>query len=127
MNQAHKEAQDPRVAFDKEVERVRSLPQAQRWRETKRLLFKVKPDLVELDKGHCEALKEEREMDMLSSTGASKSGAVRRLYSMPQYMYAMLHLIDPEFTKLQEDPDTSYKTNIKVAEVFPEYRLCQRI
>ncbi len=127
MNQAHKEALDPRIAFDKEVERIRSLPQSQRWRECKRLLFTVKPELVAVDKGHIAAIRQERDFEMLSATGASKSGDMRRLYSMPQYMYAMLHLIDPEFTKLQEDPDTAKKTNLKIAEVFPEYRLAQRI
>ncbi len=127
VNQAHKEALDPRVAFDKEVERIRGLPQTQRWRECKRLLFSVKPDLVAVDQGHVAAIRQERDMEMLSSTGASKSGDIRRLYSMPQYMYAMLHLIDPEFTRLQEDPDTAKKTNLKIAEVFPEYCLASRI
>ena len=127
MNQTEKDALNPRKAFAKEVERIEALPQTQRWREIKRLLFRVKPELIEVDRQFIEALKEERQMDMLSETGSSKSGSTRRLYSMPQYMYAMLHLIDPEFTKLQDDQETSKKTNLKVAEVFPEYRLAQRI
>lgn len=127
MNQAHKEALDPRVEFDKKVERIRGLPQSQRWRATKELLFSVKPELRQVDKDFCAAIREEREFGMLKETGASKSGSTRKLYSMPQYMYAMLHLIDPEFTKLQEDPETSKKTNLKVAEVFPEYCTAQRI
>lgn len=127
VNQAHKEALDPRKAFAKKVERIEALPQTQRWRAIKNLLMETKPELREVDRQFVEALKEERQMDMLTETGSSKSGSTRRLYSMPQYMYAMLHLIDPEFTKLQDDPETSKKTNLKVAEVFPEYRLCQRI
>jgi len=127
VNQTEKDALNPRKAFAKEVERIEGLPQTQRWREIKRLLFTVKPELIEVDRQFVEALREERQMDMLTETGSSKSGSTRRLYSMPQYMYAMLHLIDPEFTKLQDDPETSKKTNLKVAEVFPEYRLAQRI
>lgn len=127
MNQAHKDALDPRIEFDKQVERVRGLPQSQRWRAIKALLFSVKPELKEVDRQFCEAIKEEREFEMLTVTGSSKSGSTRRLYSMPQYMYAMLHLIDPEFTKLQASPDTEKKLNLKVAEVFPEYRLCQKV
>ena len=110
MNQTEKDALNPRKAFAKEVERIEALPQTQRWREIKRLLFRVKPELIEVDRQFIEALKEERQMDMLSETGSSKSGSTRRLYSMPQYMYAMLHLIDPEFTKLQDDPKKSKKT-----------------
>lgn len=127
MNQAHKEAFDPRIEFDKKVEKIRALPPTQRWRAIKELLFSVKPELRQVDKEFCDALRQEREFDMLTVTGSSKSGSTRRLYSMPQYMYAMLHLIDPEFTKLQESPDTSKKTNLKIAEVFPEYRTAQRI
>lgn len=127
MNQTEKDALNPRKAFAKQVERIECLPQTQRWRAIKNLLFQVKPELVEVDRQFVAALREEREFDMLSDTGASKSGSTRRLYSMPQYMYAMLHLIDPEFTKLQENPDTAKKTNLKIAEVFPEYRLAQRI
>jgi hypothetical protein len=127
VNQAHKEALDPRVEFDKKVEKIRALPPTQRWRATKELLFSVKPELRQVDKEFCDAIREEREFGMLTETGSSKSGSTRKLYSMPQYMYAMLHLIDPEFTKLQEDPDTSKKTNLKIAEVFPEYRTAQRI
>lgn len=127
MNQAHKDALDPRKAFAKKVERIECLPQSQRWREIKRLLFETKPELIEVDRQFIAALQDERELEMLNDLGASKSGSTRRLYSMPQYMYAMLHLIDPEFTRLQEDPETSKKTNLKIAEVFPEYRLCRRI
>lgn len=127
MNQAHRDAVDPRVAFDKEVERIRGLPQTKRWRATKELLFKVKPELRALDRDFVQAIREERELNMLSATGSSKSGSTRRLYSMPQYLYATLHLIDPEFTKLQEDPETSKKTNLKIAETFPEYCLARKI
>lgn len=127
VNQAHKEALDPRKAFARKVERIEALPQTQRWRAIKNLLLETKPELREVDRQYCEAIAEERAFGMLSETGASKSGDIRRLYSMPQYMYAMLHLIDPEFTKMQEDPDTAKKTNLKIAEVFPEYCLASRI
>ena len=127
VNQTHKEAFDPRKAFAKRVEVIEALPQSQRWRAIKNLLFEVKPELRELDRQFCEAIAEERNLGVLSLTGASKSGSTRRLYSMPQYMYSMLHLVDPEFTKLQEDPDTSKQINLKIARTFPEYCLATRI
>jgi hypothetical protein len=127
VNQTHEEAFDPRKAFAKRVEVIEALPQSQRWRAIKNLLFEVKPEFRELDRQFCEAIAEERNLGMLSLTGASKSGSTRRLYSMPQYMYSMLHLVDPEFTKLQEDPDTSKQINLKIARTFPEYCLATRI
>ena len=127
MNNTHKEFQDPRKAFAAEVEKIEGLPQMQRWRAIKELLFKVKPEFIPLDKSFCDAIREEREFGMLKDTGASKSGSTRKLFSMPQYLYAMLHLIDPEFTALQDDPTTARELNHKLARAFPEYRLAKRI
>lgn len=127
MNNTHREFQNPKKAFAAEVEKIERLPQMQRWRAIKELLFKVKPEFIPLDKSFCDAIREERDFGMLSETGASKSGSTRKLFSMPQYLYAMLHLIDPEFTLLQEHPSTSNDLNRKLARAFPEYRLAKRI
>jgi hypothetical protein len=94
------EALNPKVAFAKEVERIERMPQTTRWRAIKELLFRVKPELRIVDKNYVDAIREERDFNMLSATGASKSLSTRRLYSMPQYMYATLSVIDPEFTRM---------------------------
>ena len=127
MNNTHKEFQDPRKAFAAEVEKIERLPQMQRWRAIKELLFRVKPEFIPLDKSFCEAIKEERENNLIMDTGASKSGSTRKLFSMPQYLYAMLHLVDPEFTAMQEDKDTAVELNLKLARAFPEYRIARKI
>jgi hypothetical protein len=82
---------------------------------------------IPLDRSFCDAIREEREFNMLKDTGASKSGSTRKLFSMPQYLYAMLHLIDPEFTAMQENRETSRELNHKLARAFPEYRTAKRI
>jgi hypothetical protein len=127
VNETTNTALDQRVAFGKEVERIEKLPQMQRWRAIKNLLLKVKPDLVPLDQEFIADVRQQRELNMLKETGASKSGSTRALYSMPQYLYAALHLIDPEFTKLQDDPELSKQTNLKIARTFPEYCLARKI
>lgn len=116
-----------RQDFGREVARIEGLPQTQRWREIKNLLFKVKPDLIPLDRDFVQQIREERETNMFSDTGASKSGSTRALYSMPQYLYAALHVLDPDFTKMQEDPETSKNINRKLAQVFPEYSLARKV
>jgi hypothetical protein len=116
-----------RQAFGREVARIEGLPQMERWRAIKTLLLKTKPDLIPIDREFCQAIREERESNMFNKTGASKSGDMRALMSLPQYLYSVLHLIDPEFTRLQEDPETSRKTNLKLARTFPEYSLAERI
>ena len=118
---------EKRKAFGQEVARIEGLPQAQRWRAIKNLLLKVKPELVAIDNNLVQAISEEREQNLFSDTGASKSGSTRALYSMPQYLYAALHLIDPDFTKMQENPDTSKIINRKLAKVFQEYAIARKI
>lgn len=123
----NEQALQQRKAFGEAVANIEGMPQEQRWRAIKDLLFKVKPDLIPLDKEFVAHIKEERETNMLKDTGASKSGSTRALYSMPQYLYSALHVLDPEFTKLQEDPELSKKTNRKLAKVFPEYALARKV
>jgi len=122
-----KEALNPKVAFAKEVELIEGLPQTRRWRAIRELLFKVRPEIRKIDNDFIAAIKEERETEMLSVTGASKSLSTRRLYSMPQYMYAMLTVVDPDFTRMSEDPDTTKAFHRKVAKAFPEYCLARKI
>jgi hypothetical protein len=116
-----------RQQFGKAVAHIEGLPQEQRWRLIKDLLFAVKPEFVPLDKQFVEHVKFEREQNMINATGASKSGDMRALFSMPQYLYAALHALDPDFTAAQEDPERSTKLNLKLAQAFPEYRLSRKI
>lgn len=118
---------EQRKLFGKEVARIESLPQTMRWREIKNLLFKVKPELKQLDDEFILDVKFQREQNILTDTGASKSGSTRALYSMPQFLYSVLHLMDPDFTKMQEDPTTNKIINRKIAEAFPEYRIARKV
>ena len=127
MSRLSAEQLSPHKQFAKQLERIELLPQKQRWREIKKLLFKVKPDLIEIDRQFCEAIAEERNFGMLNEFGSSKSGSTRRLYSMPQYLYAALHLMDPDFTRMQDDIDESKQLNLDVARAFPEYRTVSKI
>lgn len=116
-----------RKDFGQAVAKIEAMPQVQRWRAIKELLLKVKPEFVPLDNEFIQHIREERETNMLSDTGASKSGSTRALYSMPQYLYAALHILDPDFTKMQENPDTTKQINRKLAQVFPEYALSRKV
>jgi hypothetical protein len=126
MNKTHQQALDQRQMYVKEIGRIEGLPQTQRWRAIKNFLLKVKPELRHIDNQFINAIKEERESTLLE-TGATKSGSTRKLYSMPQYLYASLHLLDPEFTKLQDDPESSKAINLKIAKTFPEYAIARKI
>lgn len=117
----------PKYLFGKEMERIEKLPQTERWREIRKLLFKVNPSLVPLDKGHVEAVAEQREFGMLKATGASKSNDMRALLSLPQYVYMAIRVADPDFDDEQKDKDKVTALYRKLAKAFPEYSLARKI
>jgi hypothetical protein len=100
----------------------------ERWREIQKLMFKINPALVHEDQLHCVAVAEKR-LEQRAATGSSKSGAMRALYSMPDYLYRALQLMDPNFQKQQEsrDKESVKRLNYKIWSTFDEYRLCDKI
>jgi hypothetical protein len=102
--------------------------ESERWREIQKLMFKINPALVTEDQIHCVAVAEKR-LQQRAATGSSKTGAMRALYSMPDYLYRALQLIDPNYQKQQEskDKESVKRLNYKVWSTFPEYRISEVI
>lgn len=121
-----KKALDPRKQFAREVEKIEGMPQTRRWRAIKNLILRMRPDIVAYDQAFIRDINEQRNNQILD-TGASKSGSTRHLYSMPQWLYSALHVMDPDFTRMQEDPDQSKTINLKIARVFDEYRIARKV
>lgn len=107
------------------IERLDRLPQTERWREIKNLLFKIHPEYVAMDNDFCEAVAEERNLNRLTATGATKSGAMRSLITMPDYLYTALKTVDPNFIDAQKAD--SKRLWRKLWQTFPEYRACEKI
>lgn len=101
---------------------------AERWREIQKLMFKINPELVREDQIHCVAVAEKR-LEQRAATGSSKTGAMRALYSMPDYLYRALQIMDKNFQKQQEakDKESVKRLNYKIWRTFSEYRLCDKI
>lgn len=101
---------------------------SERWRAIQQLMFKINPELVTEDRIHCVAVAEKR-VEQRSLTGSSKSGGMRALYSMPDYLYRALQLMDPTFQKRQEakDKESVKRLNYKIWRTFPMYRLAEKI
>lgn len=118
-----------REARIKAIEAIESIRgRTERWRAIQRLMFDINPRLREDDLIHQEAVKELR-LQQISKTGASKSGNMRSLYSMPEYLYRALQAMDPEFQAMQSSNDrlAVRKFNYAVWGAFPEYRISSKI
>lgn len=120
-------ALSPKYLFGKEIERIERLPQIERWQEIRKLLFRINPSLIPLDKGHVEAVAEQRNFGMLKETGASKSNDMRALMSLPQYVYMAIKVADPDFDDEQKDKQKVTALYRKLTKAFPEYSLARKI
>lgn len=120
---------DPRQQALDALDRIEQIADdAQRWRAIQQFMFKLHPELVAEDQVHIATVKDVR-MSQRAQTGSTKSGSMRQLYSMPEYLYRALQMADPHFQKMQESKDrqTVKKFNHKIWKVFPEYRIAEVI
>lgn len=118
---------DKRTQFLNQIQQIENIRgRADRWRAIQKLMFDLHPGLREEDLIHQAAVKDLR--ITATATGASKSGAMRQLYSMPDYLYRALQMADPEFQKMQSSNDkmTVKKFNYAIWDAFPEYRTCEK-
>jgi hypothetical protein len=120
---------NPRQQQLDQIERIEGIvDDGQRWRAIQQFMFKLHPELVTEDRLHCAAVVEKR-LEQRSQTGSSKSGAMRALYSMPDYLYRAFQVFDPSFQKTQSSKDRQAikRLNHKLWRVFSEYRLAEKI
>jgi hypothetical protein len=101
---------------------------SERWRAIQQLMFKINPELVAEDRIHCLATAERR-LQQRSKTGSTKTGSTRAVYSMPEYLYRALQVMDKNFQTQQEakDKESVKRLNYKIWRTFPEYRLATTI
>lgn len=124
-NDTVKEVFDKRKQRVNKLGHIESLPQAERWKEIKKLMLDLHPDLREADRYFCEDVARTRNEQLFKDTGASKSGDTRQLISLPDFLYQAFRVADPDFepTQTSKDPNVVKKLYYKLWEVFPEYRV----
>lgn len=120
------EDRQARIRAIETIESIRG--RSDRWRAIQKLMFDINPHLREDDLVHQEAVKELR-LRQLASTGSSKGGDFRSLYSMPEYLYRALQAMDPEFQAMQssKDNETVKRFNRAIWAAFPEYRTATKL
>jgi hypothetical protein len=117
-----------RQAQIQEIERFEKLGQTERWLAIRNFMWMLNPQNKADDKLHCEEVARRRREEGLRATGASKSGAMRVLVSLPEYLYIAIKAADHEFMTMSQSKN---KTEIKKLQrrlwtTFPAYRLAEK-
>jgi hypothetical protein len=127
MNETTKTALNKRQQLQDTSDRLMALPHAERWAGIKRLLFTIHPEFIQRDLSHSAAVADIRQFGQLHETGSSKSGSMRHLFKIPEYIWHALKA-DPEFVRLQ---NSNTKEDVKklhkaLWKAFPEYRTAMK-
>lgn len=108
------------------IEKIENMPRPAKWRETKKLLLELHPELVQVDTDFCEAVKEHREKHQ-SKAGASKSLELRNTMKIPNYIMTAIRKIDPEINEEMSGRNhgDQWRIGKKLYQAFPEYRIAR--
>lgn len=112
----------------KMIDRLEKMPRPQKWKVTRDFVLSQNKNLSYQDYMFIDQLQEERSR-LLKDTGASASGDVRYLMSMPDFIYAALIAIDPELQDELNDKDKKVSDRAwnKLTAAFPMYQVARKI
>lgn len=117
-----------RQAQVKELERIETLGTTDKWRAIRTFMWNLNPQNRIDDRIHCEEVARRRREETLKLTGASKSGSMRALVSLPEYLYLAMKAADPAFYNATNSKDKAEVRKIqkKLWDTFPQYRLAEK-
>lgn len=109
------------------IEKIEMMPRPEKWREIKKLLLRLHPELKLHDDEFAQACKELRQRTE-SSTASSKTGNLRNTMKIPNYLYQGIIKLDPDF--MVEMSGRNHGLQKLLAEqlwkTFPEYRIARK-
>jgi hypothetical protein len=119
---------EQRAKHVKTIEKIENLARPQKWREIKKLLLDLHPELVPYDDDFAQACKELRQRSA-SKTAASKSGDLRNTMKIPNYLYQGIIKLDPDFMIEMSGRNHGHQILIgqQLYKAFPEYRIARAI
>jgi len=110
----------------KTIEKIENMPRPDKWREIRKLLFELHPELVPVDKDFSQACKEIRQKTE-SKTASSKQGDLRNTMKIPNYVYQALVKLDPGIMIEMSGRNHGEQRIIgkQLYKAFPEYRIAR--
>ena len=117
---------EQRTKYLKTIEKIENLDRPKKWRETKKLLFELKPWLKDLDDQHSAACKELR-LKVENKNASSKSGDMRSSMKIFLPVYNAIIKLDPDLKIEMSGRNNGVQQLIgkQLWDAFPEYRTCR--
>ena len=110
----------------KTIEKIENLKCPEKWREIRKLLFSLHPELKPVDAEFSDACKEIRQKTQ-SKTASSKDGNIRNTMKIPNYVYQAIVKLDPEIMIEMSGRNHGDQLLIgkQLYKAFPEYRIAR--
>ena len=117
---------EQRAKHIKTIEKIENLPRPAKWRETKKLLLALHPELKPVDDEFAQACKEIRQKTE-SKTASSKEMNIRNTMKIPNYLYQAIVKLDPEIMIEMSGRNHGEQRLIgkQLYTAFPEYRIAR--
>lgn len=112
----------------KTIEKIEGLPRPQKWREIKKLMLALHPELKQYDNDFAEACTEIRQ-NTKSKTASTTNGDLRNTMKIPQYLYQGIITLDPDFMLEMSGRNHGHQLLIgkQLYKAFPEYRIARAL
>lgn len=110
------------------IEKIELTPRPQKWREIKKLVLDLHPELRGPDQEFSQACKELRQATV-SKTASSKTGNMRNSMKLPNYIYRAMTQLDPELVIEMSGRNHGHQKIIgdQLWKAFPEYRIAREL
>ena len=117
---------EQRAKHIKTIEKIENLPRPAKWRETKKLLLALHPELKPVDDEFAQACKEIRQKTE-SKTASSKEMNIRNTMKIPNYLYQAIVKLDPEIMIEMSGRNHGEQRLIgkQLYKAFPDYRIAR--
>ncbi len=119
---------EQRAKHLKTIEKIENMKRPDKWREIRKLLFELHPELIPAHDEHMQACKEWRQSSE-TKTAASKQGDIRNTMKIPNYVYNAIRKLDPDIMVEMSGRNRGHQYLIgkQLYQAFPEYRIARTL
>lgn len=108
------------------IEKIEYMKRPEKWREIKKLVLELHPELIPADNDFSEACKELRQKTV-SKTASSKGGSIRNTMKIPNWILDAIRKLDPTINEEMSGKNHGHQLLIskQLYKAFPEYRIAR--
>jgi hypothetical protein len=108
------------------IEKIELMERPGKWREIKKLVLDLHPELVPADDEFSQACKELRQATE-SKTASSKGGTIRNPMKLPNWLLDAIRKLDPAINEEMSGRNHGHQILIskQLYKAFPEYRIAR--